>query len=143
MAKRIFLFTTKALLTVLLALHSLPWAYDSRPSDYHLNISFPPNPEKKKEKLADLLFRRCRASGYSPGRGKAGCRQPSQACRSIGGVLSGACHRSATQVDTPLLALWSGFVTRAQEKLQSSRKFSQPAFTLTRREKCQILLDLF
>lgn len=40
MAERISLSTNKALLTVLPALHSLPWAYDSRPSDYHLNISF-------------------------------------------------------------------------------------------------------
>lgn len=60
MAKRISLSTTKALLTVLPALHSLPWAYDSRPSDYHLNISFssPPHPRKKikKGKLADLLL---------------------------------------------------------------------------------------
>ena len=40
MAKRISPSTNKALLTVLPALHSLPWAYDSQPSDYHLNISF-------------------------------------------------------------------------------------------------------
>lgn len=38
--KGICLFTNKARLTVSAALHSLPWAYDSRPSDYHLNVSF-------------------------------------------------------------------------------------------------------
>jgi len=49
MAKRISLSTNNALLTVLPALHSLPWAYDSGASDYHLNISFFP------QALADLV----------------------------------------------------------------------------------------
>lgn len=116
MAKRIFLSTTKALLTVLPALHSLPWAYDSRPSDYHLNISF-------LRRAGRLTFRCCRASGYSRVR-KPGCRHPSQACRSSGPGAFVACHRSTTQVDrlrsSPTLL--SGFVTHTPEKLEASRK---------------------
>lgn len=74
MAKRISLSTNKALLTVLPALHSLPWAYDSQPSDYHLNISF-------FQRAGRCSFRCRRAYGFSRVR-RPGCRGSSQACRS-------------------------------------------------------------
>lgn len=80
MAKRISLSTNKTLLTVLPALHSLPWAYDSRPSDYHLNISFFEEPGRHS-------WRCCWASSFS-WMGRQGCRHLSQACRSSRTVFS-------------------------------------------------------
>lgn len=79
MAKRISPSTNKTLLTVLPALHSLPWAYDSRPSDYHLNISFFEQPGRHS-------WRCCWASSLSWMR-RPGCRHLSQACRSSPTVL--------------------------------------------------------
>lgn len=80
MAKRISLSTNKALLTVLPALHSLPWAYDSQASDYHLNIFL-------FWSAARCSWRCSWASSYSWVR-RPGCRHPSQACRSSRPVRS-------------------------------------------------------
>lgn len=117
MAKRIFLSTTKALLTVLPALHSLPWAYDSRPSDYHLNISF-------LRRAGRLTFRCCRASGYSRVR-KPGCRHPSQACRSSGPgafcSLSPVNHPGRYAALLTHIAVWICH-SHPGEKLEASRK---------------------
>lgn len=125
MAKRISLSTNKALLTVLPALHSLPWAYDSQPSDYHLNISF-------SEALADIVLGASGPPAFHAWGGQAvvADRRP---VGQVGCCPVTTCHRTTTQVDASLF----GFVTPSLKKLQSSRQSVQHASgALCRKCKC-------
>lgn len=94
MAKRISLFTNKALLTVLPALHSLPWAYDSQPSDYHLNISF-------SQALADVVLCAAGPPAFHARVGRAVVVHP-RPVGQVGRCSVAACHRTTTQVDVQI-----------------------------------------
>lgn len=92
MAKRISLFTNKALLTVLPALHSLPWAYDSQASDYHLNISF------FSEALTDLVDGAAGPLAVNGRRGQAVVTYR-RLVGQMGWCCPASCHWTTTQVD--------------------------------------------